>query len=334
MQTLSRGLLTLALALLAPLARADEAAQAIMGFDLVWEKRPHRLNVIGVGVRPGESGPEPWSDVAGGTWANGAMASDAVAATVHTVGLRGGDRQVARGSEPFALVGSWARRPSDQLKVLATHRIEVALDEPAEAAGVWLSGLRVAAGPDHPDGYTTQGLTVSAGPVEVQGDRARFDLTVCVLAAAAPSRIQDLASYTAQVTVDWTLLTAQPDAISRQEVAVESWRRRRFFAEPDPPLRAAMAWRPPEGAAEVLVGLSGFSFSLDGRGALDGRFWRQLTVGLGEERVEGGEWSASAALRLSNAGAITRPTRTTASASWTALALQEDERASRAVTAF
>ena len=332
MQTLSRGLLILGLTAryaLGGTALAEDAqddAVALQGFDLAWEKRPHRLNVIGVGLRAGVGGPVPWTEVRGGTWANGEVASDDVRAMVHGVRLEGGARVVRGGTESFALTGSWARRPSERAQVVATHRIAVTLPEPAEAAAVWISGFHVAAGPDHPDGYTIRGLTVWVGPVTVTGDQALFEITAVTLASAAPSRVQDLEVYTAAVTVDWTMVTARAEEISRAEADIEARRRRRFFAEPDPPLHGALAGALPEGAAGAFIGCSGFSFLLDGRGQLDGRFWRQLTVDLDERQVSDRGWTARAALRLSNAGTITRPTWTTARASWTALALAPDER--------
>lgn len=324
-----RSLLPFPLLLLTATASAGSPPPpaALQGFDLQWEKRPHRLNVLGLGVQPTEAGDALWTEVRGGTWADGTMATDSTDTRVHYVRLEGSERPALRGSEPFEIRGAWSRQADQRLMAVATHPVQVELPVEAEAAAVWLSGLRVSAGPEHPPGYTMQGLTVTASAPVVEGRTARFEVTVSVVAGAVPWRDQDLDDYSAAVRVDWLLVPAAASEVHRVEAPVEMHRRRRFFAEPDPPTTTALAWDLPEGAAGAMAGCSGFSFLVEGRGALDGRFLRALTVDLQAEAVAKGRWQAEAAVRFSNAGELTRPMHTSAASAWTVLALRGDERA-------
>jgi len=315
-----------------PVAHA-QAALLLQGFDLVWERRPHRLRVLGVGAlasSPDASAPAGilWAEVQGGTWASGAAASDQPTLSMHYAGLRSDQRPLLLGSTTLDISGNANGDPTGRVPAAAQAHVRVdGVD--TDSAAVWLRGFRITTAADHPVGYTIHALTIDTGEPRVVAGGLEFDVSVLVEAAPVPDREQSLAAYGARVQVDWVAVPSSADRLQRVRVGrtQDNGLALAATAQGVSILNAPAQWEVQ--APQVVAGLSGFQVHLQEEGRIDGRYCRALTMDLADDRYDPvlGRWMGLVGLRFANAGQVTRPVRADLEARVTALALRPGESA-------
>src|SRR5688572_69551 len=143
-----------------------EEVRFLTGFSVRWDRRPHRVRVLGVDA----AGESPSVEVLGGSWADGDRAWDAARADIGVGSLSG--RPAVSGVTTLTLAGGGGPGPRDRSRAGGDDVIEVPLD--GDAAAVFLTGFRFEVGPDHADGYTLHTLEVSLGAPEVVDGVARI----------------------------------------------------------------------------------------------------------------------------------------------------------------
>jgi hypothetical protein len=277
-----------------------EQVDVLTGFSVRWERRPHRVKVLGL-----EIGPDlPEVEVVGGAWANGERASDVARVDVGVGSIEG--RSAQAGTTTIELRG--------QRKLAATGDAElrIPLDQPAAAA--FLTGFRFEVGPDHRNGFTLHALEVRLGAPVIDHGVARVPVHAELDGGPVPDRVQRLGhAHASTVDVSWVVVGCAADEVARDSASgeIKRW----------PSLRGASARS--ELAVDLdlpqpaLVGLSGFRVDVDG-GPLDGRYTRGMTVWT--EPVDG---ATRVRLGFDNAGTLARPLHVDLGADLTALRLPE-----------
>ncbi len=320
------------IALLSLVAEATEpdpphsrsSALVLGGFEVQWEKRPHRVRTLGFGARVDGEDDAPtgelWTVIRGGTWADGTTATDTPWATLHYRGV-----QVDR---PL-WVGSSAMQASGSRAEAASATTEVQIPCPETPAAVWLRGFRLAAGDSHPNGFTVHGFGVELGEPTCADGVLRFDVQAHLHAAGVPDRVQSLKRYDATFEVDWVVIGAEKGGHERHSVSSRHRRRQIGLAasqEKMPVVREPLTWDVQ--ASDVVSGLSGFQVAVVREGPVDGRYVRALQVQVADEGYdpELGRWTGETQLRFANAGPVTRSLSVEVSAQVTTVALTEDER--------
>src|SRR4051812_23554547 len=90
-------------------AERVEEATVLSGFSVTWERRPHRIKVLGIDGDGAEL--DAVADIQGGSWADGERAFDTPRAEVDLVGISG--RPLSVGTAALTIDGRgavWARR--------------------------------------------------------------------------------------------------------------------------------------------------------------------------------------------------------------------------------
>lgn len=296
-----------------------EAALFLDGFDMVWDKRPHRLRRLSVGaVGTGAEGALS-AAAQGGTWATGVKASDTPRLRVDYAHLAAPGVRFIPVRVRIALQGR-AKGP-DRVDVVPERTVEAFVllppGVPEDAAlAPWITGLDISTLPSHEVGYTPHALAVGLGRPVRDGARVTVPVTAKVEAAPVPDRNQQLRDYSATVVIELVVVVAEGGqaapvhghkALQRSVEPVASPRR-------GAPFRVPLAAEVPEGTETVVAGLSGFSIEIGREGPTAGRYLRALTVGLRDPRHDRhrGSWVGSAAMRMSNAGELSRAIRVNA----------------------
>ncbi|MEZ4318353.1 MAG: hypothetical protein R3F61_12655 [Myxococcota bacterium] len=299
------------------------SALVLSGFGVEWEKRPHRVRVLGFGARADGTGvPEGtlWTDVQGGTWADGATARDVPKQTLLYAGLASSARRLVSGTTTVEVRGD--RREAGE----GVATVRVPLETPSGA--LWLRGFRVESGEEHPVGYTLHALGVQLGALQPVEGGVEFEVRVQLHASGVPDRLQQLKDYGARFEVDWLVVPA--DA-SRVRVHTQSSDRKTGvgLAEGEdgvPVSRVDFDWEVEAG--DVVAGLTGFHVDVANEGPVDGRYWRSLDVQLVTSAYDPyrARWSGQLDLRFANGGPITRRLGVQVGAVVTTLALDAGER--------
>lgn len=298
------------------IAPAVDETLFLEGFDLVWDKRPHRLRRLLVGATGGGEGAALQASAQGGTWATGEKGSDTPRLRIDYGQLSAAGVRFVPVRVTLPLQGR-AKGP-DRMDVVPQQTIAVTVPlppgTPPDATLLpWLTGLDVSTLPSHEVGYTPHALSVTLGAPQRTGDAAVVHVHGRVEAAPVPDRNQQLQDYRATVVVDLVVVVAEAaegrrvhahKTLQRNIEPVASPRRGAPFRIP---LEAAL----PAEADQVVAGLSGFSIEFGREGPTSGRYLRALTVGLRDPRVDPARatWTADADLRMSNAGELSRAIR-------------------------
>lgn len=291
------------------------SAAVVTGFDLVWELRPHRLRRLGVGAvgTPGDPSSASLHALAqGGTWASGEKASDRPRMRVSYGALQAPGVHVVPGRAQLNLRGR-AKGPDgvDLVPVTeATVSLRLPVDDPA-AIAPWLTRFDVSTLPSHVDGYTLHALGVTLGePVLSADGTVSLPVTAVVEAAPTPDRTQQLVDYQSTVVVDFVLVVAEQGAATRVAATQEIKRGNQplMSSRRGGPTRVPITLALQPGTQAAVAGLTGFHVEVDREGPKAGRYLRALTVGLHDPRTDRARqvWSASAEVRLSNAGDMPR----------------------------
>lgn len=296
-------------------ALADETvdeATALSGFSVTWERRPHRIKVLGVDTAGAEL--DDLVDIQGGSWADGERAFDIPRAEVDLVAL--GGRTAHAGSVKLDVSGSgavWARRR--ELGTASTT-IEVPLDEDGDVA-VWLTGFRFATDPAHPDGFTLHTLSVRLGEPVREDGIARVPLEVSFGGGSVPDRAQSLGRYGAEVEIGWVAIPCRPDEVVRETVE-GSVRLGPLAATRQRDADRVVSDRTwGVSSSDVVAGLSGFALEIHD-GLFDGRYARALLFRV----LPGEDGHAEVTLGFDNAGPMSRAVRVALAAHVTALAVR------------
>lgn len=298
---------------------ADETT-ALAGFALTWERRPHRIKVLGIDVAGAEL--DDVADIQGGAWADGDRGWDTARAEADLVGFAG--RPIHTGTARLTVEGRgalWARRR--ELGV-ATTTVEVPGADKGEVA-VWITGFRFATDTSHPDGFTLHTLSVTLGTPEIRDGTAQVPLRVAFGGGAVPDRAQSLGDYGADVEISWVAVPCRPDELQRETVSravhlapIAAGRHR--DAER---VTSELVWSLQ--AQEVAVGLSGFEVDIYD-GLFDGRYARSL---LFRVLPDDAPLRSEVQLGFDNAGPMARAVRVALRADVTALAVRPTDTAWR-----
>lgn len=293
----------------------QDEALVLEGFDMVWDRRPHRLRRLSVAATGVQGAAELRATAQGGTWATGVKASDTPRlrvdyAHVAAPGLRFVPVQVR-----VPLQGR-AKGP-DRVYVVPERTVPVDLPLPEHLAGAalgaWLTGIDISTLPSHEVGYTPHAISVTLGAPQHTAEGARLSVHTRVEAAPVPDRNQQLQDYRATVVVDLVVAVAEAGSAARVHAHKTAQRNVEPVASPrrGAPFRIPLSAPVPSDLAWTVAGLSGFSIEFGREGPTSGRYLRALTVGLRDPRVDAvrGVWFAEADMRMSNAGELSRAIR-------------------------
>lgn len=293
-----------------------KATLFLEGFDMVWDRRPHRLRRLGVAATGGGDEARLRATAQGGTWATGVKASDVPRLRIDYGQLSAEGVQFIPVRVRLPLQGR-AKGP-DRVDVVPERTIPVEITLPPGTATdatllPWLTGLDVSTLPSHEVGYTPHALSVTLGAPKRDGDLAVVHVHGRVEAAPVPDRNQQLQDYRATLLVELVLVVAEEASGERVHAHKTLQRSVEPIASPrrGAPFRVPMRAALPPDTRQVVMGLSGFSIEFGREGPTAGRYVRALTVGLRDPRVDPTRrtWSADADLRMSNAGELSRAIR-------------------------
>lgn len=297
-------------------AETVDETTVLSGFSVTWERRPHRIKVLGIDAERAEL--DAVTDIEGGSWADGQRGSDVPTADVDLLEIAG--RPVTVGTVRMTLGGRNAIEGRRREAGSATTTVSVdGVDEGTVA--VFLTGFRFATDTNHPDGYTVHTMSVGLGPPDVDHGTARIPVEVTFAGGAVPDRRQDLGSYGADIEIDWAAIPCRPDEVQRQTVdqAVHLWPSAVTRPADAGRRTSALAWTLP---APVAVGLSGFHIDIHD-GLFDGRYARGLVV---EVSPTDDPLRSTVELGFDNTGPISRAMRVDLQADVTALAIRPTDR--------
>jgi hypothetical protein len=293
-----------------------DATLFLEGFDMVWDRRPHRLRRLGVAATGTAAEAHLRATAQGGTWATGVKASDVPRLRIDYAQLSADGVRFVPVRVRVPLQGR-AKGP-DRVDVVPerTVPVEITLPPGTSTDAVllpWLTGLDVSTLPSHEVGYTPHALSVTLGAPQRDGDTAVVQVYGRVEAAPVPDRNQQLQDYRATVLVELVLVIAEDAQAERVHAHKTLQRSVEPVASPrrGAPFRVPMNATLPPDTHQVVMGLSGFSIEFGREGPTAGRYLRALTVGLRDPRVDParGTWTADADLRMSNAGELSRAIR-------------------------
>jgi hypothetical protein len=298
---------------------------ALQGLAYEWRTRPHRLSHLSFGAAldgPGRG--TIAAEVHGGSWASGQVALDEPT-FVTDVAYVSSEELVARhGTVHLTVTGSLADR-HDGGGGRAVATIEVpATGLPAGASlGVALCGFTLDSGVSHESGYTIHALGVEVGEPVREGDVVRFDVAARVQPAPVPDRRQRLATYGAEVEVDWVLLAVDTGVVTRQ-ILTARLRDDILPGQRVQPSRFPVTWPTAPDTAHAVALLSGFDLDITKDGWVAGRYLRALAAGIEGGRTDGDRFEADVVFRFANNGPAKRRVPTEARASFTLLQLGPD----------
>lgn len=315
---------------------ALEGGLFLQGFDVSWHARPHRLSHLEVGVHggvPSDGGPFTGvleSDVRGGTWASGKMASDVPRVTLGYGGVTSPDIGFWHGSTLVTLNGRLGRR--GEADAPAERAVEVSFElpdgTPTDALVVWLTGFELSTLPSHPNGYTPHSLAVRLGEPTLEGRTVRFEVFARFQAAPVLDRTQRLAEYGSGVRVDYVVVTARDAKAQRfgLQSSIDHGIEPSNLTRRIEPARMPVTVQVAPGKETAVAGLSGFEVDLLVDGPVAGRYMRSLTVALEDGRYDSGRgtYDALVAMRFANSGKLPRPVKVRAQAEFTLLQLGPD----------
>jgi len=296
----------------------------LRGFDLSWQKNPHRLRRLGVlaagrAMAGGELDARFQAELRGGNWASGTMGEDVAEMTVYYGSVLAPGLVYEPGAATLRVTGSHGRgrRPDTPAATSATVTIPLPRPvEPGEAAA-WLTGFHIDTEATHADGYTPRRVSVALGEPVIEGAVARVPVRVEVQAGPVWDRNQHLESYGATVRVELALVAAPGGRAQRLEVQGRADAPLSQVLDRAEPLRVPLQAALAPDAAAAAAGLSGFEVELLHE---EGRYLRALSVGLeGRHRPERDSYEGEVFLRFANSSQLARKVRARMRGSFTVL---------------
>jgi hypothetical protein len=298
---------------------------ALQGLSYEWRTRPHRLSHLSFGAKLDSPGRGTIAaEVHGGSWASGKVALDEPTFVTGIAYVSSANLLARHGTVHLTVSGALSDR-HDGEGGRARAVIEVpAAGLPAEGSlGVALCGFTLDSGVSHVSGYTIHAIGIEAGEPVRDGDVVRFDVDVRVQPGPVPDRHQRLATYGAEVDVDWVLLAVDSGAASRKVLTA---RLRDNILPGQKPSRFPVTWTTAADTKHVVALLSGFDLDITKDGWVAGRYLRALAAGIEDERTNalGDRYDADVVFRFANNGPAKRRVPADARASFTLLELGAD----------
>jgi hypothetical protein len=296
---------------------------ALQGLSYEWRVRPHRLSHLSFGAMldgPGRG--TIAAEVRGGSWASGEVALDEPTFVTDVAYVASPDLFARHGTVRLTLSGALSDRHAG-----GGGRAHASIELPAEdlspdaSLGVALCGFRLDS-VTHESGYTIHALGIETGPPVREGDVVRFDIDARVQPGPVPDRRQRLATYGAEVQVDWVLLAIDSGGQATRKVL--DARLRDSIVPGQRAQRFPVAWETAAGTDRAVALLSGFDLDITKDGWVAGRYLRALAVGIEDERTADGRYEADVVFRFANNGPAKRRVPAEARASFTLLELGAD----------
>ena len=295
---------------------------ALQSLSYQWRARPHRLSHLSfVAMLDGPDRGTIAAEVKGGSWASGQVATDEPTFVTDVAYVASPDLVARYGSMRLTVSGALSDRHEDG-GGSAHASIEVPADGlPADASlGVALCGFRIDS-VSHESGYTIHAIGIETGAPVRDGDVVRFDIDARVQPGPVPDRHQSLATYGAEVQVDWVLVAIDGGGLATRRVL--DARIRDSFVPGQRVQPFPVTWET-AGAERVVALLSGFELDITKDGWVAGRYLRALAAGIEDERISGDRYEANVVFRFANDGPAKRRVPAEARASFTLLELGAD----------
>ena len=296
---------------------------ALQGMSYEWRARPHRLSHLSVAAMldgPGRG--KIAAEVRGGSWASGQVALDEPTFVTGVAYVASPGLVARHGTVRLTVSGELSDRHEG-----GGGRAQTSIEVPAEglpldaSLGVALCGFRLDS-VTHEGGYTIHALGIETSTPVRDGDVVRFEIDTRVQPGPVPDRHQSLATYGAEVQVDWVLLAIDSRGLATRRVldarikdsVVPGQRVQQF----------PVTWETTAGTERAVALLSGFDLDITKDGWVAGRYLRALAAGIENERVSGDRYEANVVFRFANNGPAKRRVPAEARASFTLLELGAD----------
>ncbi|GEM_PF-3433222 len=255
------------------------------GFGFRWEKRPHRVNKLGVKLGdmiPYDKGllGRSCATLEGGSWATGEEGSDSANHCVAVTALSSSKLRFHHGQISELKLWGSKTAPAE-----ATETITLALDSIALSGctqfAVLLRGFDLDTDLTHEFGYTVQGMAAGVGQANLAASTLRFTVRLRIVAGEVPDRSQKLAKYGATGRVYYTVVGLVNGVVTGQNHGYTL-----VYAPGIFPLQPsasnsqqAVTIQGAPGFNLATVGLTEFDFTLNsGESKYPGRYLREIRV--------------------------------------------------------